>query len=159
MSFAQCSGLSHLQLKLSAEKGRTLSKRFVSCVPSELQQNFPAPSCLQNSASDDRVGIEPGQCTFFEQFDANGDGNVDLGEFRSMIRTSRKVSRAVCSDHDCCCLPVQGLGFRVYGKRFRAVCSPLLKPRVVLPLGRLCRCKPANQTWTHQERVAGLIRS
>ena len=32
------------------------------------------------------------QCTFFEQFDADGDGNIDLDEFRAMIRTSREVS-------------------------------------------------------------------
>ena len=31
-------------------------------------------------------------CTFFEQFDADGDGNVDLEEFRSMIRTSREAT-------------------------------------------------------------------
>ena len=31
-------------------------------------------------------------CTFFEQFDANGDGNVDLEDFKSMIRTSREAT-------------------------------------------------------------------
>lgn len=31
------------------------------------------------------------QCTFFEEFDENGDGNVDLDEFRTMIRASREV--------------------------------------------------------------------
>jgi Ca2+-binding EF-hand superfamily protein len=31
-------------------------------------------------------------CSFFEQFDADGDGNVDLDEFRLMISTSREAT-------------------------------------------------------------------
>jgi hypothetical protein len=32
------------------------------------------------------------QCTFFEKFDANGDGKVDFGEFQTMIKVSRKAA-------------------------------------------------------------------
>ena len=32
-----------------------------------------------------------GQCAFLEHYDADGDGNVDLDEFRAMIHTAREV--------------------------------------------------------------------
>ncbi len=31
------------------------------------------------------------QCLFFQKFDANGDGNVDLAEFRLMVKVTRKA--------------------------------------------------------------------
>jgi hypothetical protein len=47
------------------------------------------------AASDSGIHL---QCTFLEQFDTNGDGNVNLDQFRAMIRTAREVG-VVCSLH------------------------------------------------------------
>jgi len=47
----------------------------------------------------DGVKIEE-LCTFFEKFDENGDGNVDLDEFRTMIKTCRVASNLFTGNED-----------------------------------------------------------
>jgi hypothetical protein len=39
-------------------------------------------------------------CFFFETFDANGDGAVDLDEFRIMVRTSRRAANLFTGSED-----------------------------------------------------------
>jgi len=46
-------------------------------------------------------------CTFFAQYDANGDGKVDLEEFRIMVRTSRLAANLFTGSEDLECLTVK----------------------------------------------------
>jgi hypothetical protein len=54
----------------------------------------------------DGINIEQ-LCTFFSKYDANGDGMVDLEEFRIMVRTSRLAANLFTGSEDLECLTVK----------------------------------------------------
>jgi len=64
-------------------------------------EKLRAKSRALNSSEQGMDGTNIEQlCFFFEMFDANGDGAVDLDEFRIMVRTSRRAANLFTGSED-----------------------------------------------------------